>query len=96
MGIIAKQMGIGALVALLATLGGMYLYIEYFSPVDFSKSLQLIEDGKLYGKVLSIAAIPNLFVFFVFIKRKEDYKARGVLFFTILIAITTFILKFVL
>lgn len=89
-------MGIGALVALLATLGGMYLYIEYFSPVDFSKSLQLIEDGKLYGKVLSIAAIPNLFVFFVFIKRREDYKARGVLLWTILVAMTTFILKFVL
>lgn len=86
----------GILVAFIATCFGMYLYIEYFSPVDFSKSLQLIEDGKLYGKILSIAAIPNLFVFFVFIKRKEDYKARGVLLFTILIAITTFILKYLL
>ncbi|MAD96849.1 MAG: hypothetical protein CMB99_05915 [Flavobacteriaceae bacterium] len=96
MGVIAKQILIGVLVSIIATCFGLFLYIEYFSPVDFAKSVQMIEDGKLYGKILSIAAIPNLFVFFVFIRRKEDYKARGVLLFTILIAITTFILKFVL
>ncbi len=54
----------------------------------------MIQQGDLYGKVLSIAAIPNLFVFFIFIKKKQDNRAKGVLMATILIALTTLILKF--
>ncbi len=54
----------------------------------------MISDGGLYGKILSLAAIPNLFVFFIFIKKKQDNRAKGVLFATILIALTTLILKF--
>lgn len=95
MGFIRKEIFIGVLVAIIATFAGGFIYIEFFSDVSFAKTLQLIKEGNLYGKILSIAAIPNLFVFFVFIKKKQDYRARGVLLMTILIAITTFILKFI-
>ena len=54
----------------------------------------MIHDGKLYVKVISLAAIPNLFVFFIFIKKKQDNRAKGVLLATILTAIATLILKF--
>jgi hypothetical protein len=54
----------------------------------------MISDGGLYGKVLSLAAISNLFIFFIFIKKKQDNRAKGVLFGTIVIALTTLILKF--
>ena len=54
----------------------------------------MIADGNLYGKVLSIAAIPNLFVFFIFLKKNQDNRAKGVVLATILIAFTTLILKF--
>lgn len=54
----------------------------------------MVQEGGLFGKVLSLAAIPNLFVFFIFIKKKQDNKAKGVLFATILIALATLILKF--
>ena len=55
----------------------------------------MIEDGDLYGKILSIAAIPNLFVFLIYIKKKQDHKAKGVLMTTIVIALITLILKFI-
>ena len=60
----------------------------------FNETLEMIKEGKLYGKVLSLAAIPNLLVFFVFIKKKQDNRAKGVLLTTILIALTTLVLKF--
>ena len=82
------------LVALFATFGGIFFYIEYFSKYSFEETLQMISDGNLYGKVLSIAAIPNLFVFFIFLKKNQDNKAKGVVLATILIAFTTLILKF--
>ena len=70
------------------------MYLQYFSQFGFEETLQMIKDGNLYGTVLSLAALPNLFVFFVFIKKKQDYRARGVLMATILTALVTFVLKF--
>ncbi|PWG06619.1 hypothetical protein [Polaribacter aquimarinus] len=93
MGTLKKDILIGILVSLFATFGGIFLYLEYFSKYGFYETIELIQNGKLYGKVLSLAAIPNLFVFFIFIKKKQDYKAKGVLLTTILIALTTLILK---
>jgi Na+-driven multidrug efflux pump len=94
LGAVKKHILIGVLVSLFATAAGVFLYLEYFSKESFSKTLEMIKAGGLYGKVLSLAAIPNLFIFFVFTKRREDNKAKGVLLTTILIALTTLILKF--
>ena len=94
MGTIKKDIVIGVLISLFATFGGVFLYLEYFSRYEFYETIDLIKEGRLYGKVLSLAAIPNLFVFFIFIKKKQDYKAKGVLLATILIAFTTLVLKF--
>ena len=95
MGTVKKDILIGIIVSLFATAGGCFLYIEYFSKFSFSDTLQMIQDGNLYGKILSIAAIPNLFVFFVFIKKKQDNRAKGVLITTIVIALITLVLKFI-
>lgn len=95
MGTIKKEILIGVLVALFATAAGCFLYIEYFSKFSFNETLKLIKDGDLYGKILSISAIPNLFIFLIFIKKKQDNRAKGVLLMTILIALTSLILKFI-
>lgn len=95
MGTIKKDILIGILISLFATAAGCFLYVEYFSKFGFNETIQMIEDGDLYGKILSIASIPNLFVFFIFIKKKQDHKAKGVLLSTIVIALTTLILKFI-
>lgn len=94
MGTIKKDISIGFLVALFATFGGVFLYLEYFSRFSFNTTLQMIKEGNLYGKILALAAIPNLFVFFVFIKKREDNQAKGVLIATFLIAFITLVLKF--
>jgi Na+-driven multidrug efflux pump len=94
LGTVKKHILIGVLVSLFATFGGIFLYLEYISKFGFYETIDLIKEGELYGKVLSLAAIPNLFVFFIFIKKKQDNKAKGVLLATILIALTTLVLKF--
>ena len=52
------------------------------------------EEGFL-SKLISLGAIMNLLVFFVYIKKKQDYRARGVLMATIVIAIITLILNII-
>ena len=95
MGTIKKDILIGMLVAFFATFGGIYLYLEYFSRYEFNETLQFIKKGNLFGKVLSLAAVSNLFVFFVFIKKQQDNRAKGVLLATILIALTTVVFKII-
>ena len=81
-----KELLIGFVVALIATSFGCFIFIEFFSRYDFYKSLTLIKEGNLEGKVLVLGAIANFFVFFVFLKKKQIYRARGVLLETFFIA----------
>jgi len=92
---IRKEILIGFLVSIIATACGVFLYLQYFSKYGFEETLQLVKEGNLYATVLSLAALPNLFVFFIFIKKKQDYRARGVLTASILTALITFVLKFI-
>jgi hypothetical protein len=81
-------------ISILATACGVFLYLQYFSKYGFEVTILMIQKGNLYAQVLSLAALPNLFVFFIFIKKKQDYRARGVLMASILTALVTFVLKF--
>lgn len=92
---IKKEILIGFLVGILTTACGFYLYLEFFSTFSFNRSLALIHQQNLYAKVLGYAVIPNLAVFFLFIKKKQDYRARGVLMATILVALIILISKLV-
>lgn len=89
-----KEIFIGVLVGLLATVTGFYLYVEFALKGTFEEALAIINEKKLYGKVLSIAAIANLLAFFIFIKKKQDYRARGVLLATFLVAFLILISQF--
>ena len=89
-----KEMLIGFMVGLIATAVGTFIFIEFFSSRDFYTSLDLIQEGSLEGKVLSLGAIANFFVFFIFLKKKQIYRARGVLFETFFIAFLVLLLTF--
>ena len=67
MGYLKKEISIGFLISIIATVCGVFLYIQYFSKYGFEETIQMIQKGNLYAQVLSLAALPNLFVFFVFI-----------------------------
>jgi len=95
MGHIRKEISIGFLISTITTACGIFLYLQYFSRFGFDETLQMIKEGNLYTQVISLAALPNLFVFFIFIKKKQDYRARGVLMASILTALVTFVLKFI-
>ncbi len=82
-----REILIGIAVGIFATLAGFYLYVELFINADFKEAFNFIHQEKMYGKILSLAAIPNLLVFFVYIKKKQDYRARGVLIATLFIAL---------
>jgi hypothetical protein len=91
---IKKEVLIGFIVGLIANFIGIYLYLGFFSDEDFIESIRLAKANDFLGKIVSIGAIFNLAAFFIFIKKKQDYRARGVLIATVLIAVSTFVIKF--
>jgi CDP-diglyceride synthetase len=89
---IKKEILIGFLVALIATSFGCFIFIEFLSNYGFYETIAMIREGNLEGKILVLGAIANFFVFFVFIKKKQLYRARGVLMETFFVAFLVLLL----
>jgi len=83
---IKKEILIGFVVGLIATAFGCFIFIEFISKFDLAQGIELIIEGDLEGRVLILGALANFFVFFVFLKKKQIYRARGVLMETFFIA----------
>lgn len=84
----------GFFVGLIATTFGLVFAIQIFgSSDDYTMVVkEAIKEGFL-GKLMSIGALLNLGAFFIFLKKKQDLRARGVLISTVLVLIFTLIIK---
>jgi len=89
-----KNIFIGILVGIIANAIGLILTATLLgNGDDFTTVIKAAAEEGFLGKLISLGAILNLFSFFIFLKRKEDYRARGVLLATVLIAVITFLFK---
>ena len=60
----------------------------------FIQFLKEFQQFGLLSKVVSLAAIPNLLLFFLFIWTDRTFSSRGVIFATLLLAFLMLVLKF--
>lgn len=92
---VKKEVFIGFIVGLIANFMGLILAVYLFgNGYDIETTIrQSLAEG-FFSKLVSIGAILNLGAFFIFIKKKQDYRARGVLLATVLIAVFTFLVKY--
>jgi len=93
-----KDVIIGFVIGLIANAIGIYLAATFLDNQSGKNEgvMKVIEAAQVegfLGKLVSLGAILNLIAFFVFIKKRQDYKARGVLIATMLVAILTFVIK---
>jgi len=92
---IKKEIFIGVIVGIIANATGLFFAATLLgNGDDFIKVLKAASNEGFLGKLISLGAILNLIAFFIFIKKKQDYRARGVLLATVLIAVFTFLFKF--
>ncbi|MDJ0645176.1 MAG: hypothetical protein QNJ57_04250 [Flavobacteriaceae bacterium] len=91
---IAKRVFTGIAVGLILTAIGFYLYVEFLLKVALSQAVKTLSQQGNLGTVLFIAAIPNLLAFFIFINRGQDYKARGIIIASFIIAFLILIAQF--
>lgn len=91
---IKKDLIIGILVGILANGIGLIATATILGKGDdFTTVIKAAANEGFLGKLISLGAILNLIAFFIFIKKRQDYKARGVLIATVFIAVFTFLFK---
>jgi len=89
-----KEILIGILVGFIANAMGLFIAANVLGQGDdFTKVIEAAAKEGFLGKLISLGAILNLIAFFIFIKKRQDYRARGVLIITIFIAVFTFVFK---
>ena len=91
---VKKEIIIGLLVGLIANSIGLFLAATILgNGDDFMTVIKAAAAEGFLGKLISLGAILTLVVFFIFIKKKQDYRARGVLLITVFVAVFTFVFK---
>ncbi len=78
----------GFLTAIIAAVFTFYLFVEHVSAYTFEETIQIAKTGQLFGKLITLSALPNMVVFFIFLKKKQEYRARGVLLALFLMVLT--------
>ncbi|AUP81563.1 hypothetical protein C1H87_07565 [Flavivirga eckloniae] len=89
-----KDIFIGIFVGLIANAIGLFFAATLLGHGDnFVTVVKAAASEGFLGKLISLGAILNLIAFFIFIRKKQDYRARGVLLITVFIAVFTFVFK---
>ncbi len=91
---IAKEVSIGFLVGLVANLAGMFFYITFFSEYSLEATLSAAMKQGFIGSLIALGAILNFLPFFVFLKKNQLYRVRGVVIASLLAVIVILITKF--
>lgn len=89
-----KEVLIGLVVGLMANISGIYLYIYFFSDHSLEVTLKGALENDFLGSLIALGAILNFLAFFVFLKKKQNYRARGVLLATLIAALAILVSKF--
>ncbi|WP_306354058.1 hypothetical protein [Flavobacterium sp. '19STA2R22 D10 B1'] len=83
---------IGFITGIIATTLGTFLFLEFFTEYGFLNGIQIMKGQGYLGKIITLGAILNLILFFIFLQKKQDMKARGVILSTIILTLVTLFL----
>ena len=89
-----KEVLLGVIYGVISSFIGLIIAILILSEnSSIIESLRNSYYENFLGKLISLGAILNVIVFFVFIKKNQDQRAKGILLSTIFLAILTLILN---
>ena len=92
-----KEILLGIFSGFLANIAGVIIsVIILFQEIKISNILKILSDSiseNFITKLISLGAVMNLIVFFIFLRYDYEEKARGVLIATFIIAILTIYLN---
>jgi len=88
-----KNLLLGIVTGLLWTGFGMFLILLFFSEVSIEESIRFFYKQKRLGGIISLAALINLPLFFVALRRNKIQFAKGILIVSLFIVVLIALLK---
>ena len=71
-----KEVLIGLIIGIISNVAGSYLYIYFFSTFSLEETINKAIETNVIGNIIALGAILNLFVFFIFIKKKSNIQGQ--------------------
>lgn len=84
-----KNLLLGFVIGIAATLLGSYLFITFFSEFKFIAGIQIMKSQGNLGKLITLGSILTLIAFGILLKMNKEIMARGVVLAVIALAILT-------
>ena len=82
---------LGILIPIIAVIFFNYSVNKSLTLIEFYKSMQ---EKNIMSSILSLTGIPNLMMFFLFLKLNKLKTVKGLMFATVILAITVYLVKF--
>ncbi len=95
-----KDLLIGCITGLLANVLGIFLYVQLLPFLgrgkrNFDETITHAINNNYIGKLVALGAVLNLIAFFLFLRKRQDQRAKGVLLITVVIGVATMIQKLI-
>ncbi|QIH39290.1 hypothetical protein G7A72_10910 [Flavobacterium sp. Sr18] len=84
-----KDLLLGFLIGIAATLLGSYIFITFFTEFKFIAGIQIMKSQGNLGKLITLGSILTLIAFGILLKMNKEMMARGVVLAVIALAILT-------
>ena len=92
-----KEIFTGLVVGLISNALGLLVCVFIVSRMknlELASTFQLYKDSENLWMLITLGALPNLAVFFGFLRINREYRARGVVLATFIAAITSYLIYF--
>lgn len=90
-----KDLFLGFIIGILADAVGILAYILIFSAYSIKTTLLDAFYKGYLGKLILLGALLDLAVFFFFLRREENERAKGVLYACIALTLVILVLQFI-
>lgn len=80
---------LGIFISFLGALVGSVLFVVMFTEFEYWEGIQKLKQKGSLGKLISLGAVINIVFFFVLLKFRKEFMARGIVLGTIALAILT-------
>lgn len=87
-----KEILIGFFIGIVATFIGCVLFLIIFTEFNALSDFIIIKRSGILGKVITLGALLNLLLFYIFLKKDKENISKGILLSTITLALITLIL----
>ena len=88
-----KEILIGFILGIITSIVGIIsctFILSYTKEASFINTFNMFIDGPNFWMLLALGSIPMLGTFFLVLRKDQEYRARGVVFATLLVAFIAF------